>query len=168
MSALFSSPWSSTPHQQPELAFRALNENDIVAVAAIEADIYLFPWSAGNFRDSLSSGYRCIGAWVANELVSYAVVMIAVDEAHLLNLAVASQWQRHGVGAAMLTYVIDEMRNRPLEMIYLEVRPTNVAALNLYDRFGFKQLGLRRDYYPALAGREDALFLGLNISPKTL
>lgn len=168
MSALFSSPWSSTPHQQPELAFRALNENDIAAVAAIEADIYLFPWSAGNFRDSLLSGYRCIGAWVANELVSYAVVMIAVDEAHLLNLAVASQWQRHGIGAAMLTYVIDDMRNRPLEMIYLEVRPTNMAALKLYDRFGFKQLGLRRDYYPALTGREDALFLGLNISPKTL
>ncbi len=168
MSALFSPPWSSTPHQQPELAFRALNENDIAAVAAIEADIYLFPWSAGNFRDSLSSCYRCIGAWVANELVSYAVVMIAVDEAHLLNLAVASQWQRHGIGATMLTYVIDEMRNRPLEMIYLEVRPTNMAALKLYDRFGFKQLGLRRDYYPALTGREDALFLGLNISPKTL
>ena len=94
--------------------------------------------------------------------------MTALDEAHLLNLAVASKWQRQGIGAAMLTNVIDEMRRQPVEMIYLEVRPTNLAGLTLYESFGFNQLGLRRDYYPALTGREDALFLGLNIAPRTI
>jgi len=168
MSAILSPPWNDTLHAQPELSFRAFNENDVAAVAAIEAEVYLFPWSAGNFFDSLLSGYRCIGAWAADELVSYAVVMTALDEAHLLNLAVASKWQRQGIGAAMLTNVIDEMRRQPVEMIYLEVRPTNLAGLTLYESFGFNQLGLRRDYYPALTGREDALFLGLNIAPRTI
>ena len=168
MSAILSPPWNDTVHAQPELSFRAFNENDVSAVAAIEAEVYLFPWSAGNFRDSLLSGYRCIGAWVADELVSYAVVMTAHDEAHLLNLAVANKWQRQGIGAAMLTNVIDEMRRHPLDMIYLEVRPTNLAGLRLYEGFGFNQLGLRRDYYPALTGLEDALFLGLNIAPRTI
>ena len=168
MSAVLSPPWHDSLDPQPALTFRVFNEDDVTAVAAIEAEVYVFPWSAGNFRDSLLSGYRCLGAWVADELVSYAVVMTALDEAHLLNLAVASQWQRRGIGAAMLTNVIDEMRRQPLEMIYLEVRPTNQAGLRLYERFGFKQLGLRRDYYPALSGREDALFLGLNIAPRNI
>ncbi len=164
MSAVFSAPpeqWNAPP----ALAFRAFSEADVLKVAAIEADVYVFPWSAGNFRDSLFSGYRCIGAWVDKELVSYAVVMTALDEAHLLNLAVAKDWQQRGVGALMLTHIIEELKAIPLEMIYLEVRPSNLAGRRLYERFGFKQLGMRPDYYPALAGREDALFLGLNIVP---
>ena len=84
MSAVFSAPpeqWNAPP----ALAFRAFSEADVLKVAAIEADVYVFPWSAGNFRDSLFSGYRCIAAWVDKELVSYAVVKTALDEAHLLN-----------------------------------------------------------------------------------
>ena len=168
MSAVLSPPWPDSPDPQPALTFRVFDESHVAAIAAIETEVYVFPWSVGNFCDSLLSSYCCMGAWVEDELVSYAVVMTALDEAHLLNLAVASQWQRRGVGASMLTNVINEMRRQPVEMIYLEVRPTNQAGLRLYERFGFKQLGLRRDYYPALTGREDALFLGLNVAPKTI
>lgn len=164
MSAMLSPPRDGANDAVATITFRAFNEIESVKVAAIESDVYAFPWSAGNFVDSLVNGYRCIGAWIGNELVSYAVVMTALDEAHLLNLAVAKNWQQRGVGAAMLTQVIDAMREQRFEVIYLEVRPSNVAGRRLYERFGFKQLGMRRDYYPALTGREDALFLGLNIA----
>ena len=140
-----------------------MREQDLDTVAAIEADVYVFPWTIGNFRDSLLSGYDCWGCWTGGELIGYAVVMTALDEAHLLNFAVASRWQRRGVGAAFLQFLIDCERSGKRDVLYLEVRPSNVAGLRLYERFGFKQLGLRRDYYPAMTGREDALFLGLSL-----
>lgn len=147
----------------PELSWRRLDENDLTRVVAIENAVYPFPWSMGNFRDSMHAGYFCTGAFAGNELVSYAIVMPALEEQHLLNLAVASRWQSRGVGAQMLTYLIEDAKRTPCEVMYLEVRPSNLAGLRLYERFGFKQLGVRRDYYPAVTGREDALFLGLNI-----
>ena len=144
--------------------FRSLTEADLDAVVRIENDVYVFPWTHGNFRDSLASGYDCFGAWIGHNLVGYSVVMTAVDEAHLLNLAVASQWQRLAIGAAVLRHVIERASADKRDMLYLEVRPSNIAGNRLYDRFGFKQLGRRRDYYPAVVGREDALFLGLSIA----
>ena len=157
MSAVLSNPLDA-------LQFGTLRDSDIDRVADIERDVYVFPWSAGNFRDSLASGYQCWGAWAGDELIAYAIVMRALDEAHLLNLAVASAWQRQGVAARFLSFLITEARKSRCEMIYLEVRPSNIVGRHLYERFGFRQLGLRRDYYPAVTGREDALFLGLNIA----
>jgi ribosomal-protein-alanine N-acetyltransferase len=94
--------------------------------------------------------------------------MLALEEMHLLNLAVASRWQGRGVGGAILQYVIDQAAPTSCEVIYLEVRPSNIAGLRLYERFGFRQLGLRHNYYPAVTGREDALFLGLNIKVRPI
>jgi ribosomal-protein-alanine N-acetyltransferase len=141
-----------------------LRDEDLARVAAIEAEVYVFPWSVGNFRDSMYAGYECTGCWLDGELVGYAIVMSALDEAHLLNIAIASPWQGRGIGSLFLRRLIEEARKRTLEMIYLEVRPSNGVGRHLYHRFGFQQLGLRRDYYPAVTGREDALFLGLNLS----
>ena len=152
----------------PELSFAALREQDLFAVAAIESDVYVFPWTIGNFRDSMLSAYECWGCRVHGELIGYAIVMTALDEAHLLNFAVASNWQRCGVGSAFLRFLVDRATAARLDVIYLEVRPSNAAGLRLYERFGFKQLGIRKDYYPAMTGREDALFLGLNIVRKIL
>ena len=152
----------------PALSYRPLTERDLATIAAIEASVYVFPWTLGNFRDSLLSGYQCVGCWAGAELIGYAIVMTALEEAHLLNIAVANGWQRRGVGAKFLQNLIDAARQRRLEMLYLEVRPSNVAARRMYERFGFRQLGLRRDYYPSPTGREDALFLGLNLQPKRL
>lgn len=149
----------------PELTYRPLEERDLVTVATIEASVYVFPWTLGNFRDSLGSGYECFGCWAGRELIGYSIVMTALDEAHLLNLAVASGWQRRGIGSRFLQHLIDGARKQKREMLYLEVRPSNIAARRMYEQFGFRQLGLRRDYYPSVTGREDALFLGLNIAP---
>lgn len=150
------------------LAFRALQERDLRTVAAIEAGAYVFPWTIGNFRDSLLGGHQCIGCWSGYELIGYAILMTALDEAHLLNLAVASDWQRRGVGVRFLRQLIDMCHGQHLDMLYLEVRPSNVAARAMYDRFGFRKLGVRRDYYPSPTGREDAYFLGLNLAEKVL
>lgn len=152
----------------PELSFAALREQDLFAVAAIESDVYVFPWTIGNFRDSMLSAYECWGCRVHGELIGYAIVMTALEEAHLLNFAVASSWQRCGVGTAFLRFLVDRATAARLDVIYLEVRPSNAAGLRLYERFGFKQLGIRKDYYPAMTGREDALFLGLSIVRKIL
>ena len=152
----------------PPLRFAKLEESQLRQVAAIESRVYAFPWSLGNFRDSLYSGYDCIGAWHGNELIGYAVTMATLEEIHLLNLAVRDDWQGNGAGAAILQHLIDEAAPTKREVIYLEVRPTNLAALRLYEKFGFRQLGLRRDYYPAVTGREDALFLGLNIKARSV
>ncbi|MEP7156432.1 MAG: ribosomal protein S18-alanine N-acetyltransferase [Betaproteobacteria bacterium] len=148
------------------LEFRPLAEQDLRAVASIESSVYVYPWTLGNFRDSLLCGYQCLGCWAGEELVAYAVIMKALEEAHLLNIAVADAWQRRGVGSRFLQHIIDGLRAQRLEMLYLEVRPSNTSARNIYEHFGFRQLGLRRDYYPAVTGREDALFLGLNLAPK--
>ncbi len=158
MSAVLSTDLSEAPQWKP------LREEDLARVAAIEAGVYVFPWSVGNFRDSLFAGYECTGCWVRGELVAYAIVMSALDEAHILNIAVASEWQGRGIGSLFMRWLIESARKRALEMMYLEVRPSNSVGRHLYHRFGFRQLGLRRDYYPAVTGREDALFLGLSLS----
>ena len=149
-----------------ELSFLPMRDSDLDAVAAIEKGVYVFPWTIGNFRDSLLSAYECWACWSNGELIAYAIVMAALDEAHLLNFAVANHWQRQGVGATFLQFLIDHSRAANREMLYLEVRPSNVAGLWMYQRFGFKQLGIRREYYPAMTGREDACFMGLNIAKK--
>ena len=153
------------PFELHDLQFRALRDADLQWVVQIETDAYVFPWTIGNFRDSLESGYNCLGVWVNHQPVGYAVVMMALDEAHLLNLAVASRWQGRLIGTTLLQHLIDSLRAARREMLYLEVRPSNIAGLRLYERFGFKQLGRRKDYYPAVVGREDALFLGLSLAP---
>ncbi len=152
----------------PQLRFAKLEEAQLSQVACIESSVYAFPWSQGNFRDSLFSGYDCIGAWHGGELIGYVITMPTLEEMHLLNLAVRKDWQGNGVGSAILQHLIDEAAPTKCEVIYLEVRPTNIAGLRLYEKFGFRQLGLRRDYYPAVTGREDALFLGLNIKARTV
>ena len=151
-----------------ELAFLRMRDSDLEAVAAIEKSVYVFPWTIGNFRDSLLSAYECWACWTNGELIAYAIVMAALDEAHLLNFAVANKWQRQGVGATFLQHLIDHSRDANREMFYLEVRPSNVAGLWMYQRFGFKQLGIRREYYPAVTGREDAYFMGLNIAKRII
>ncbi|MBL8513025.1 MAG: ribosomal protein S18-alanine N-acetyltransferase [Betaproteobacteria bacterium] len=143
-----------------------MREEDLADVAAIESTVYAFPWTLGNFRDSLAAGYRCTTAWMGRELVAYAVVMQALDEAHLLNIAVAAPWQGKGIGDRYMRQLIDSARAERLDMLFLEVRPSNVVGRHLYERLGFKQLGIRRDYYPAATGREDALFMGLNLSAR--
>ncbi len=146
---------------KPAIDFRPLLEADLPAVMAIEAVVYPFPWSEGNFRDSLAAGYYCLACEQGGALIAYAVMMFAADEAHLLNLSVAGEAQRHGHGGAMLARLCDYAHSGGARLMYLEVRPSNAAALRLYERSGFSRVGVRRDYYPAHEGREDAIVLSL-------
>jgi ribosomal-protein-alanine N-acetyltransferase len=146
---------------KPKFELRPMSEADFPVVMAIETRIYAFPWTQGNFRDSLAAGYNC---WIYlrdSELIGYAVLMHASDEAHLLNLSIAANCQRQGYGSLLLQGVCELARRDGARLLFLEVRPSNAAALRLYERHGFERIGLRRDYYPAPAGREDALIFSL-------
>ncbi|MSQ52399.1 MAG: ribosomal-protein-alanine N-acetyltransferase [Betaproteobacteria bacterium] len=145
-----------------------MREDDLSAVIAIEGKIYEFPWTQGNFQDSLRAGYICWLCREKRELLGYAVLMnveveVHVLEVHLLNLSIAEPHQGLGHGRRMLLYLIDNARRAKAEKILLEVRPSNSGAIKLYTAFGFKQVGVRRDYYPAARGREDALVMALEL-----
>lgn len=144
-------------------ALRRLGAFDMPRVAAIEREVYAFPWTVGNFRDCLASGYDMWGIDDGGELIAYAIVMFALDEAHLLNLAVASGHQRRGIGRYLMEKMMALARGRGATMIYLEVRPSNSNARTLYDQLGFRQIAIRPNYYPSRAGREDALLLAAKL-----
>lgn len=146
---------------KPVIELRAMVESDLPAVLAIENAIYAFPWTPGNFRDSLAAGYSCSAYVRDGELIGYAVVMLAADEAHLLNLSIAAARQKQGHGSQLLHRVCACARGSGARLVFLEVRPSNLAALRLYHRHGFQRVGLRREYYPGQGGREDALILSL-------
>ena len=136
---------------------------DLDQVIAIERRIYSHPWTPGNFRDSLQAGYSCWVMECGGRLVGYGVLMIGVREAHLLNLSVAATWQRRGLGRQLLQHFVELARGYEAEHILLEVRPSNYAARALYAGTGFRQLNVRRGYYPLDAGREDAILMGLEL-----
>lgn len=137
-----------------------MHRADLDAVMRIEREIYPFPWTAGNFGDSLKAGYD---AWVfesARELIGYAVIMWIPDEAHLLNLSVAAPLQGRGYGRAMLRWLCTDAAARGARAMMLEVRPSNEKARALYASTGFAQIGVRKRYYPGEGdSREDALVL---------
>ena len=141
--------------------YRRLSALDLDAVTAIEEAIYPHPWTRGNFRDSLTAGYHCWIVECGGDIAGYTVVAIAADEAHLLNLSVAAPWQRRGIGREAVNFVARLARDYGAGKILLEVRPSNIAALALYSSTGFSEIAVRRDYYPAGAGREDAVVLQL-------
>ena len=137
----------------------AMTEAALGQVVRIENAIYEFPWTLGNFRDSLAAGYGCWLYEQSEELIGYAVVMHALDEAHLLNLSVAGPAQRRGHGRQLLDLISHLAQQNGARSMLLEVRPTNLPGRQLYAQAGFAQVGLRRSYYPARGGREDALVL---------
>jgi ribosomal-protein-alanine N-acetyltransferase len=139
--------------------YRKLAEGDLDRVLSIENAVHMHPWTRGNFADSVEAGYHC---WIAErgiQLVGYGIVMIAAGEAHLLNLSVSPQWQRRGIGRELTHFFLKLSRDYGAERIYLEVRPSNTAARALYADAGFEEVGVRRDYYPAATGREDAVVM---------
>lgn len=141
--------------------------DDLDAVLAVEVLAYSFPWTRGNFIDSLAAGYLAeVLLTPARELVGYFVAMTGVDELHLLNLSVAPDWQGRGHGSAMLDVVAQRGREQGLSSLWLEVRANNERARSLYRRRGLAEVGLRRAYYPAPAGqREDAVVMSRLITP---
>ncbi|WP_172600030.1 ribosomal protein S18-alanine N-acetyltransferase [Sulfuricystis multivorans] len=141
------------------MSFAPMTADDVDAVLAIEAAVQEFPWTRGNFLDALAAGYD---AWVMREgdrLVGFAVLMHAVDEAHLLVIGIAPDRQRAGRGRALLEFIAGRARAAGMTRLLLEVRPSNQPALAFYRQAGFVEIGRRRAYYPAREGREDAIVM---------
>jgi ribosomal-protein-alanine N-acetyltransferase len=143
------------------LQYAPMVAGDVDDVFAVETAVYPHPWSRGNFVDSLASGYN---GWTLRDddgtLVGYFLLMAVVDEAHLLNVAVAAPMQRQGVGLYLLDKIIACARGLSMESILLEVRPSNLRALKVYEKYGFAEIGRRKNYYPAHNGqREDAIVM---------
>jgi len=145
------------------LSYRPMTVADVEAVCAIEREIYAFPWTPGNFADSIVAGYVCTVLETGGALVGYGVLSVAAGESHLLNLSIAAPWQRRGLGRALLLHHIDLARAQGACVLLLEVRPSNASARALYAALGFATVGLRRGYYPDTSGREDALLLALDL-----
>lgn len=145
---------------------RAMVTRDIDAVMAIEAQAYSYPWTRGNFIDSLAAGYHAEILESEGSVIGYFVAMAGVDELHLLNITVAPFNQGQGHGTRLLEQVQDLARRYALAQLLLEVRGSNDRARGLYLRRGFVDVGLRRGYYPAAAGREDAVVMSLAVDPE--
>ena len=151
----------SVLHEHEQLVYAPIVVGDVDEVLALETSVYPHPWSRGNFIDSLSSGYN---SWTlrdgAGALVGYFLLMPIVDEAHLLNVAVAKAHQRKGLGLYLLDKVCACARGLSMQSILLEVRPSNLRALKVYETYGCAEIGRRKAYYPAHNGqREDAIVM---------
>lgn len=146
--------------QSPDAArLRRMTEYDLAAVMAIELRAYEFAWTEINFRDCMRSGYYCRVLEAQGQILGYAVMSAGAGEAHILNLCIHLESRGRGHGRLLLTEVIDHARRLGADMLFLEVRPSNDAARWLYEKLGFNEVGVRKNYYPTRAGREDALIL---------
>ncbi len=148
-----------------ELNLQPMTASVVDQVMSIEETIYPFPWTKGNFTDSIQAGYD---AWVlapqdwtpGMPLIGYAVLMTVLDEVHLLNLSVSGAHQRQGIGRRLLGRLMTMNRKTGARGMFLEVRPSNQPAIALYESEGFVRIGIRRNYYPSFDGkREDAIVM---------
>lgn len=142
---------------------REMSLSDVDRVILIEREIFLFPWTPVNFSDSIKAGYQCRVMEVCDEIVGYGILMLGPDEGHLLTIGIAASWHQRGFGSQLLQYFIDLARSNLLTSFILDVRESNTSAIHLYHRTGFKQIGVRKGYYPAMCGREDALVMKLEL-----
>lgn len=142
-----------------EAEIRPMHELDVPVVVAVERCSYQFPWSEGIFRDCLRVGYICRVIEVGCDIAGYGIMSIGAGEAHILNVCVRAEYRGRGLARKMLLFLIDRARSAGMYEAFLEVRPSNTTAARLYRSLGFEQVGVRRGYYQATTGREDAAVL---------
>jgi ribosomal-protein-alanine N-acetyltransferase len=147
------------------IAIRPMNELDVPGVVAIERAAYQFPWSEGIFRDCLRVGYVCRVVDVDGEMAGYGIMSVGAGEAHILNVCIGDDYRGRGLARKILLYLLDRARTSGMYEAFLEVRPSNTAAARLYHSMGFEQVGVRRGYYQATVGREDAAVLRRALLP---
>jgi ribosomal-protein-alanine N-acetyltransferase len=146
----------------PGLWLRPMQLTDLTEVLSVERAAYPKPWTEGIFSDSLRAGHHCLVLETApgRMLIGHGVMLLAADECHILNLCIHPAHQRRGLGRLLLRRFLAIARQRDAMSAFLEVRASNQAALALYQAEGFNEIGLRRGYYPAACGREDAVVMG--------
>lgn len=147
----------------PRTEIRLMRPSDLKAVARIEQAAYDYPWSQGIFRDCLLAGYHSLVIDLSGIIIGYGIMSIAAAEAHILNICVHPDLQRRGYGRHMLNALLEKAEQTEAVKVFLEVRPSNHAALELYRTSGFDQIGIRPAYYQADRGREDAVVLALTL-----
>ena len=138
---------------------RTMSYSDLKSVITVEEKAYPHPWTLGIFRDCLRIGYN---AWVMTldkEIIGYGIVMLSPGEAHILNICIEPDFQKKGLGRYLLRHILKKSTQTDVDMVLLEVRRSNAAAQQLYKSEGFHELGMRKAYYPADNGREDAIIL---------
>ena len=147
------------------LRLRKMDHADLPSVLEIEAQNYEFPWPEGIFKDCFRT--MTYTNWVLEApddvIVGYCIISVAAFEAHIMNISVSQNHQRQGAGRKMLEHMIEYARPRA-EKIFLEVRPSNPGAIDLYHKTGFREIGVRKAYYPAKEGREDAIMFALDLA----
>ncbi|HEX8596361.1 MAG TPA: ribosomal protein S18-alanine N-acetyltransferase [Pseudomonas sp.] len=144
------------------VTFRPMTEADIDAVLKIEYAAFSHPWTRGIFLDGLKS-YEIWLMFEGAQQVGHGVVQVIIDEAHLLNITVKPESQGRGLGLRLLEHLMSRAYALNARECFLELRDSNRAAYRLYERFGFNEIGRRRDYYPAVGGREDALVMACTL-----
>lgn len=142
-----------------DISYRTMSCEDLPAVMAVELRAYPFPWTEGIFINCLHSGYMMHVAMLGHEIVGYGVLSAAAGEAHVLNLCVDPHRQQMGIGTRLLDILLEHASRQGAEMVFLEVRESNDKARRRYEAAGFVEIGVRRGYYPARYGREDAIVL---------
>jgi ribosomal-protein-alanine N-acetyltransferase len=147
-----------------DLEFRPMSPADVEEVMHLETSVYQFPWTERIFSDCIRVGYDCWLALQDDIIVAHAVVSIAAGEGHILNLAVTGEYQGKGIGKQFIQFLLGIAASKQAEIMMLEVRPSNVRAINCYNSAGFNEIGCRKDYYPAPNGKEDALLFAKQIS----
>lgn len=145
---------------------RVMQPSDVPQVGMLESQTYAFPWSENIFRDCLRAGYYCCVVQTEGEIVGYGVLSAGAGEAHVLNICVAEADRGRGLGGRLLQHLTDHARAIGAREVFLEVRPSNTVAINLYRARGFTQVGIRRGYYQAVGGREDAVVLRKQLPPE--
>jgi ribosomal-protein-alanine N-acetyltransferase len=145
------------------MKMRPMCEPDLDAVANNESGAYSFPWSRGVFSDCLTAGNQCWVAEVDAEIVGHSVITAGAGEAHLLNVCVRSDRQGYGYGRTMVLHALGVARELGADALFLEVRPSNDIAARLYDSLGFREVGVRKNYYSAVLGHEDARVLVMDL-----
>lgn len=145
------------------MQYQLMSEALLPAVMEIEQRAYPWPWTEGMFRDSLSSGYLCHVLADAGQLLGYTVIYVAVGECHILNICVEPECHGRGLGRMLLRHALECAIDHGAAQSFLEVRPSNTAAIRLYESMGYVQVGRRKDYYPAGDQREDALVYQLDL-----
>ncbi len=143
----------------PEVQIRPMMEIDLGEVAVIEQKSYAFPWSENIFRDCLRVGYTCRALDLAGQVIGYGVMSLGAGEAHILNVCVREEFRSRGFGRRLLEHLLERATASGVAEAFLEVRPSNLSAIRLYQHLGFEQIGIRRGYYQATDGREDAIVL---------
>lgn len=145
------------------LSFRRMQESDLDAVLAVEFAAFSHPWTRGIFLDCVRSGHECWLAFNGQQQVGHGVLSAAAGESHLLNITIKPESQGNGYGLALLDHLMQQAKARDAEVTFLEVRESNQSAARLYERYGFNEIGRRKNYYPAVGGREDALVMACSL-----